>query len=291
MTDSGRTEIVAAHGNGHLRVAIFGLGEAGSEFARDLVREGLEVHAYDPGDRDTPAGVKRHAHCDGAVTAVDLVLALTPSHDAEVALRQALEKIPGTAVYADLSTAPATLKRRLGAIASDAGLLFADVSLLAPVPGRGIRTEQLVSGVGARRYVELMTPLGSPVSSVGGQPGDAASRKLLRSVVTKGIAALLIEAVRAGQAAGLDDWLWPHLVDTMAGMDEATMRRLVNGTGVHAHRRCHEMEAASDMLVELGVEPIMTRGTITSLQQAEGIGVPTLSTLATTDLCRPLGPS
>lgn len=259
-----------------MRVTLFGLGEAGTRFAVDLVAAGVEVAAFDPAGVATPAGITRFDDPVGAVRGADLILALTAAADAEAALAQALASIDPATLYADLSTAAPSLKRHLASIAAARALTFVDVALMAVVAGRGLRTPSLVAGTGADRYSSLMGPLGVPVEVVGESAGDAATRKLLRSVMMKGLAALVIEAMRAADAAQLSDWLWKNLVDEITAGDETLLARLVTGTGVHAERRLHEMEACQALLEGLGVEPVMTRSTVESLRRVPSEGVPRL---------------
>lgn len=259
------------------RIAVFGLGEAGGSIACDLARRGAQVHGYDPDTaRPTPDGVVRHDGPAGAVDAVDAVLGVTAAADAETAVTQALDAIPGTAVYADLSTAAPEQKVRLDAHAQRRSLAFVDVALMSTVPGKGMATPQLVAGSGVDRYLDLLAGLDLTAVPVGDRPGAAATRKLLRSVVTKGLAAILIEALTAGDAAGLRDWLWEHLAAELDALDARFARRLVEGTGPHAERRWQEMEAAARMLAELGVEPRMTEATVASLRVARTAPPPRL---------------
>ena len=257
-----------------MRVGVFGLGEAGSLIAADLVDAGVEVAAYDPADVTTPPGVRRCEAPAEAVADAQAVIALTAASEATTALEQAFDEIPATAVYADFSTAAASLKRELAHRAAQRNLVFADVALLAVVPGNGIRTTALASGDGADRFSELFQPLGMPVSSLGGEAGAAATRKLLRSVFMKGLAGVMIEALEAASAADLDDWLWENLSTEIANADAALLKRLVAGTGPHAKRRLHEMEASAQLLEELGVEPVMTRGTVENLRRVLEHGLP-----------------
>lgn len=250
------------------RIAMFGLGEAGSLIATDLVTAGAEVRAYDPAAVPTPAGVSRTAVPADAVGDAELVLGLTAAADATEALEQALDAIPVGALYADLSTSAPAQERALAAAAATRGLEFADVALMSTVRGKGLGTPQLASGDGADRYARLMVPLGAPVTVVGSDPGAAATRKLLRSIFMKGMAALAVEALRAGQAADLQDWLWSHLVEELAASDGATLARLVDGTGPHARRRHEEMQAVAELLDDLGVDSAMTRAVIASLADA-----------------------
>jgi 3-hydroxyisobutyrate dehydrogenase-like beta-hydroxyacid dehydrogenase len=262
-----------------MRVAVLGLGEAGRLFAADLVAAGVEVTAFDPAPVATPAGVARSATPGGAVAGAGVVLAFTGAPDAEAALRDVLGSMAG-AIYADHSTSAPALKARLAAVAEVSGCAYVDVALMSPVPGRGLHTPALVSGAGAERYAAIMGAFGAPVELVGTRPGDASTRKLLRSVTMKGLAALVIEALRAADAAGLADWLWCDLVAEITAADDALLARFVTGTGQHAARRVHEMEASASLLESLGVEPVMTRATIDALRRAAAEGVPDVPTTA-----------
>lgn len=255
-------------------VAIFGLGEAGSLFAEDLANLGIHVNAYDPADVDTPAGVERHATPQRAVAGAEAVLSLTGGADAPTALAQAIDDIPRSALYADLSTTSVGAKRSLAETARSHQLQFVDVALMTTVPGHGLKTPALAAGAGARRYVDMFGGLGVPVERVSDIAGDASQRKLLRSVMVKGLAAVVIEAMRAAERTGESDWLWSNLAEQITDADEALLVRLVRGTGKHAARRLHEMEACAAMLEDLDVDPVLTRATVDSLRRILDDGVP-----------------
>ena len=91
-----------------------------------------------------------------------------------------------------------------------------------------------------------------PVEVVSAEPGDAATMKLLRSVFMKGLAAAAIESVEAAEAAGHAEWLRGELA---AVIGEPLLERLLVGSRAHAARRVEEMEAAAELLRELGIEP------------------------------------
>lgn len=256
----------ATDGTG-LQVCLFGLGEAGTVLADDLVKAGVEVSAYDPAEVPTPTGVVRRVHPALAVRPADVVLSATAGSDARLALLQSIDAIePGT-IYADVSTAAPGRKLELADEAVRRELDFVDVALLGVVPGRGLATPALAAGLGARRLADLLNPLGARLSPVEGPPGTATAKKLLRSVAMKGMAAVFVEAIRAGAAADDLDWVWANLADELDGADESWMRRLVTGSQRHAWRRLDEMEAAKAMLETLGVEPLMTESTVASLRR------------------------
>ena len=113
-----------------------------------------------------------------------------------------------------------------------------------------------------------------PVDSLGGRAGEAATRKLLRSVFMKGLAGVMIEALQAADRAGLSEWLWDNLTTEIAEADASLVYRLVSGTAPHARRRLHEMEASVQLLEELGVDVVMTRGTVENLRRVMKHGLP-----------------
>jgi 3-hydroxyisobutyrate dehydrogenase-like beta-hydroxyacid dehydrogenase len=235
-------------------IAVLGLGEAGSLIAADLVAAGADVRGYDP--RVTPGeGIAARAGEADAVRDAGLVLSVNSSHDALTALENALPALrPGT-VWADLNTASPGTKQALVRRLEGLDVPVVDVALMSPVPGKGLRTPMLVSGEGAARYAEVLTALGAQVEVQAGPAGEAISRKLLRSVFYKGLAAAVVEALTAADAAGCGEWLRGNISAELAAFDERTIDRLVEGSHRHARRRADEMTAAAEQLTELGVRP------------------------------------
>jgi 3-hydroxyisobutyrate dehydrogenase-like beta-hydroxyacid dehydrogenase len=247
-----------------LVIAVLGLGEAGSLIARDLVAAGVQVRGYDPAVTAAEPLINTASEADAALGA-QLVLSVNSAKAAVDALTAGLPGLrraegPGPrpdVLWADLNTASPGIKQKLASLAEQAGVVFADVAMMAPVPGRGLRVPMLASGTGAARYAAALAPLGADIGVLDGPAGLAASRKLLRSVFYKGMAAAIVEALDAARATGHERWLHDHIAAELAAMDRATLERMTDGTRRHAVRRAAEMEAAAEMLAELGVPPVM----------------------------------
>jgi 3-hydroxyisobutyrate dehydrogenase-like beta-hydroxyacid dehydrogenase len=239
----------------NLRVAVIGLGEAGSAIAADLVAAGVEVVGWDPVVDEPPQAGQRAGSAVAAVANATAVLSVNAAAVAMDVARELAPALSPNQLYADLNTAAPGLKVQLAGVIQPSGALFVDVALMAPVPGRGLRTPGLASGPGAARFVDLFRGLGMPVHMVGREPGAAAARKLLRSVFMKGMAAAAIESLAAARAEGCEEWLHGELAEVCQGADAALLERLLAGSRRHASRRRHEMDAAAEMLTELGVEP------------------------------------
>jgi 3-hydroxyisobutyrate dehydrogenase-like beta-hydroxyacid dehydrogenase len=141
------------------------------------------------------------------------------------------------------------------------------VALLGSVPLRGLRTPALASGSGAAAFAELFRPFGMPVEVVEGGAGAAATRKLVRSVFMKGLAAAALESVRAAEAAGCEEWLRGEIAGVLDGPGEPLLERLLAGSRLHAERRMLEMEGAADLLRDLGVEPRVAAASVGWLEE------------------------
>lgn len=237
-----------------LVIAVLGLGEAGSALARDLAAVGASVRGWDPVVKDVPT-ITMVSGIAEAVPGAQLILSVNA---ASVALDVARDSVPYLGpgqIFADLNTAAPALKESLHHVIQPTGALFADVALMAPVPGRGLKTPSLVSGPGARRYAELLSPLGAPVHVVDERPGSAAARKLLRSVFMKGLAAAVLEGLAAAERMGWGDWYREEVARTLTESDAALVDRLIQGSRRHARRRVGEMLAAAELLLSVGVTP------------------------------------
>jgi 3-hydroxyisobutyrate dehydrogenase-like beta-hydroxyacid dehydrogenase len=237
-------------------IAVLGFGEAGSLLARDLVAAGATVRGYDP-KVTAPAGVAGAGSDAEAVAGASLVLSVNSAGDALDALEASLDALSAGVVWVDLNTAAPTVKQRLAEVGGQRGIAVTDVAMMAPVPGKGLRVPMLASGDGAASAAQALRAYGADIEVLAGPAGLAATRKLLRSVFYKGMAASIIEALEAADAAGLRDWLTGHIAEDLAKQDAATLTRIVTGTRQHAARRGHEMAAAAEMLSDLGVDPVM----------------------------------
>jgi 3-hydroxyisobutyrate dehydrogenase-like beta-hydroxyacid dehydrogenase len=238
-------------------IAVLGLGEAGSLIAEGLVRAGARVRGFDPRVRGV-AGVSDAADGADACRGADLVLSVNSAADALDALQQGLPGCASGTVWADLNTAAPSQKQALTA-AAGTRVTVVDVALMAPVPPRGLGTPMIASGPAAPAFAAALRPFGAEVEVLDGPVGAAATRKLLRSVFYKGLAAAVLEALAAARAAGLDDWLRGDLAQELTRADGSTVERLVEGSHRHAVRRAHEMQAAARLLDDLGVPARVSR--------------------------------
>jgi 3-hydroxyisobutyrate dehydrogenase-like beta-hydroxyacid dehydrogenase len=253
------------------RIAILGLGEAGRIFATDLGAV-ADVVGYDPAWTGDPSGFAVASSVAEAVHDADVILLLTSGQIATRVFDSVVDHVRTDAIYADLSSSSPAQKKGLSERADAAGFRFADVTLLAPVPRQRTATPAQAAGSGADEVAKIMNPLGMRVEPIGPVAGDAAARKLLRSIVIKGLTALMIEGLRTADSLDLLDWFSDHIDETLTSLDTAFIRRLIEGTSSHSERRVHEMLATVEMIEAVGGKPFMAQATARVLETApEGI--------------------
>ena len=254
------------------RITIMGLGEAGSIYARDLAAAGADVRGFDPFRAAVEPGVPRQDDLRAAVRGADLVMSLVGADSATTAAQWAVDAVDGRPVFADLNTADPQTKSAVEAIAAGRGIPTADIAVLAPVPRARLATPLLASGGAADAVAALLAEFGVPVEVLAGPVGDAARRKLLRSVFMKGVAAVIVEALEASRADGLEEWMKAQIAEEFGTPGTDEVDRLLEGTYRHARRREHEMRDVLAMLEASGHPADMTRATVTWFQRivAEG---------------------
>ena len=193
-----------------VRIALLGLGEAGSEIARDLVAARRRRARLRPEGRRSADGVPPASSEADAVGDADVVLSANSSHDAMTGAGQRPARRCAPAPSGPTSTPPRRgLKERAGRRCGRPGR--AGGRRRAHVAGarqRACARRCWCPGRAADRYAEILAGLGADVDGPAGhRRATAISRKLLRSVFYKGLAAAVVEALRGAEAAGCADWL------------------------------------------------------------------------------------
>jgi 3-hydroxyisobutyrate dehydrogenase-like beta-hydroxyacid dehydrogenase len=135
--------------------------------------------------------------------------------------------------------------------------VFVDVAIMRPVPGLAEKVPMGVAGTGATKFVELLQPFGLDLEYVSEVPGEAAARKLIRSILAKGMAGVIIDTLWAAESMGLQEWAYEEILREFDTSSAATAKRYLSGTAQHVKRRQIEMLDVVEMLNESGYESTM----------------------------------
>lgn len=251
-----------------MRIAILGLGEAGSHFARDLAELGIRVQGWDPNPlRPLPAEFVLAANNAEAVKGADFIFSVNLSTVSEEVAHEILPVLQPWQVFLEMNTSAPDKKQTIAEILQSSGVQFVDLAIMAPVPPTGIRTPMLAAGSGAALFQEKMADYPMQIEVLpDAAVGTAAELKLLRSIVYKGIAGVIYEAVEVGRVFGQEAYIREQIRSIIGGKDEL-IDRFVNGTYTHAARRREEMAAVVEMLEAQQLDPLMSKATRDQLEK------------------------
>jgi 3-hydroxyisobutyrate dehydrogenase-like beta-hydroxyacid dehydrogenase len=251
------------------RIAFIGFGEVGSIMGGDLSAAGCEVRAYDtlgelPDQRaqlalrakqsgvtlaDSPASAVRDAEL--------IVCAVTASATRAAAESVAASMVPGL-LYLDVNSASPATKISCAQIIQARGGYYIESAVMTSVPPYRIKAPMLLGGPYAERFAPALASLGFAVKCVADKYGVASSIKLCRSVIIKGLEALVIESFTAARACSVEGAVLDSLKETFPQIDwERQADYFFSRVIQHGKRRAEEMRASAEMLEDLGLQGTM----------------------------------
>jgi 3-hydroxyisobutyrate dehydrogenase-like beta-hydroxyacid dehydrogenase len=254
-----------------LKIGFIGFGEAGFNIARGLRGAGVfQISAYDINTHTPGLGEKitRRSQesevrlCESPAelaASSDILLSTVTANRAAEAADQTAPFLAARHIYADLNSISPSLKRSIGEVVASRGARFVEAAIMSPVPPHGHRAPMFLGGAHAQALVDLLTPYGMKLEVISDQIGAASATKMCRSIVVKGLEALLLECVLAAVPYGADERVFATLAESFPGMDWKRLASYMIGRVVeHGERRARELEEVASTLRDIGVEPIMT---------------------------------
>ena len=258
-----------------ISVGFIGFGEAGSTIARGLRSAGVDrIFAYDIKRHTPDFGPRILARAAEAQTtlvespaalaaACDIILSTVTSSSSLDAAKQTVAFLASRHTYADLNSVSPALKQEIDRLVRASGASFVEVAVMAPVQPYGHTVPMLLGGAGANAFAETMRPFGMRMDVLeGANVGSAAAVKMCRSIVVKGLEALLFECVMAATKFDADGLVFASLRETWPGIDWKKLADYTSGrVVVHGERRAREMEEVAETLKAIGIDPIMAEAT------------------------------
>ncbi len=245
-------------------VGLVGYGEVGRILAEDLRARDVEVHAHDvvadPLRRGhaEDLGVVWHADHAGLAGTVDLVIcAVTASQD-EQAARATAAGLGGGSFFVDMNSASPGAKATAAEFVEAAGGRYVEGAVMTSVPPHRLAVPMLLGGPHARDCEPVMQALSfSQAVFHDERLGVASATKLCRSVMVKGLEAMVVESFTAARSYGVEDAVVASLYETFPGIDwETQASYFFQRAIVHGRRRSEEMFEAARTVREAGLEPL-----------------------------------
>jgi 3-hydroxyisobutyrate dehydrogenase-like beta-hydroxyacid dehydrogenase len=251
------------------RIGIVGYGEVGKTFALGLKPQVAQVAAWDLKFVDEAGtaharqhGIRACASMQELCAASDLVISAVTASNTLAVAQEAARFLPAGTVFLDLNSAsPGTKQECAGAIDAR-GAFYVEAGVMTSVPPYGIKVPMLLGGAKAMELAQVLTGWGMDARAVSDRLGVASAIKMCRSVMIKGLEALVIEAYSTARAYGVEDHVLPTLQETFPSIDWSQQGGYFFSRVVqHGQRRAEEMREAANTVREAGFEPLMTAST------------------------------
>jgi 3-hydroxyisobutyrate dehydrogenase-like beta-hydroxyacid dehydrogenase len=266
------------------RLCVIGFGEAGQAIAAGLREAGVEriaawdiLFPKDEGARLKQAGEKMGARlatsAADAVANSDIIVAAVTASSSLEAAQSVAPHISGNPYYLDINSVSPGRKKDTARLL-EGSARYVDVAILAPIHPKRHQTPLLLAGPHAQAVMPLLIDeLEMQGAIASDEIGAAAALKMIRSVMIKGIEALTAECFMAAQRAGIVEEVAASLKNNYPGLDwpsviDYNLERMAS----HGIRRADEMEQSAVTLTELGIAPLMTRGTVARQRELGELG-------------------
>src|SRR5579863_1277057 len=254
-------------------VGLIGYGEVGRILAEDLRQQEVKVAAYDIKLRSDQSGgaLRDHAgqhgvtltasHADLAAQSDFIVSAVTASQAVPVAKACAAAVKQG-AWYLDFNSASPGAKQRAAALIDAAGGRYVEGAVMTSVPPYRIKVPLLLGGSDAAALAPQLVELGFVAKVASDKLGVASAVKMCRSVMVKGLEAMVIESFTTARAYGVEDAVLASLKETFPSIDWEKQGAYVFQRVIeHGRRRSEEVREVAETVREAGLEPWSASGT------------------------------
>ena len=272
--------------NKELTLGFIGFGEAAFGITMGLKSEGFKhITSYDKAYQQSPqskiiieraktAEIELLPSVEKVLEVSDMVISATSASEAVNVANAAAPFLSKDDIFVDVNAACPDTIIEASNILKKTDCIFVDVAMMADVKSNRHKVPMFVSGPGAERFENLMSPYGMNIKIVGQETGQASAMKMIRSVFTKGMEALLMETFTASQKYRIVDLTMANLAKSMDSTPfEKRASVLLGKTAIHSARRIHEMEDVIKTLNSLGVDPVMSRATLENFVRIERLGL------------------
>jgi len=267
------------------RICFIGFGEAGQTISRGLLGEAKPaIRAYDilfgqpagapleAAARGLGVGLARD-HAD-AVREADLVFLTVTASSSLQAAKSCLPGLRKGQLFLDMNSVSPQRKIETAALVAPTGAAYVDVAVMAPAAPYLHKVPCLIGGPGAAALAPRAAALGMKMEFVSPEVGQASAIKMFRSVVVKGLEALLVESMTASAEYGVEARVLASLQETWPGIDwEKLAGYMIERVVSHGKRRAAEMREVSATLESIGMEPTMAAASAVRQQWIADLGV------------------
>ncbi len=253
-------------------IGFIGYGEVGRILSEDLRAQGLSVSAFDIKlgtaaeaplrEHASRFGVRLAASAAELAAGADFVVSAVTASQAVAVAQACAGALRAGVFFLDFNSASPGAKQRAGRLIDTAGGRYVEGAVMTSLPPYRIRVPLLLGGAHAPALQPLLAELGFDAKAVSEHLGVASATKMCRSIMIKGLEAMVIESFTTARAYGVEREVLASLAETFPGIDwekqgDYFFMRVIQ----HGRRRAEEMREVAQTVREAGLEPWSASGT------------------------------
>ncbi len=253
-------------------IALIGYGEVGKILAEDLRARGEAVTAFDLKlGGESGNAMRAHAAQHGvalaaspadAVREAELIVSAVTASQAVPVAQACAGGIARGAFFLDFNSASPGAKCRAAQIVNASGGRYVEGAVMTSVPPYRIQVPLLLGGPDAAALEPVLAGLGFAPKVASDRLGVASATKMCRSVMIKGLEAMVIESFTAARHYGVEDAVIASLRETFPAIDwEKQAAYFFQRVIEHGRRRSEEVREVAQTVREAGLEPWSAAGT------------------------------
>lgn len=255
------------------RIGMLGLGEVGVRLVEDLLQHTqAEILVWDKQfahPESKPIAHLKSLAGNPRVIAVEappqlgqacLVLSAVTAQQAIDAAEAVLPGLQYNAWFVDLNSVSPITKQTLARMVAVKSGRFVEAAVMSPIDPQRIASPILLAGPNAETFLAVGHELGfSGMTFCSSEYGKAAATKMCRSVMIKGMEALVTESMLAAKYYGVEDAVLTSLNNLFPRSDWSEYARyLISRSLLHGVRRAEEMREVTETVRDAGIEPWMS---------------------------------
>lgn len=260
-------------------VCLIGFGEVGQTLAADLKAAGVSVitvfdTAFEDPTSEPSVAVSKESviafrTAEKAATEADLVISAVTAAETVSAAKSVTGGIKKNALYLDMNSASPNTKQEAATVIEEAGARYVEAAVMSPIHPKRIAVPLLIGGPHMEAFLSTVKGLGFNPHIGSETIGTASATKMCRSVMIKGVEALVAESLLAARHYGVDETVLASLSNILPADDWTELARYMLSRSLeHGTRRAEEMTEVAKTVSEAGIEPLMSQAASTRQEWA-----------------------
>ncbi|MET0534921.1 MAG: DUF1932 domain-containing protein [Steroidobacter sp.] len=252
------------------RVCLLGFGEVGQALVADFRSAGVSaLTTYDvlfsdansaPARVAAAADVRIEKDAKQAVADADLVVCAVTAAQDLAAARSVAGAMKRATYFLDVNSVSPGVKQQAAAIVEAGGARYVEAAIMSPIAPKRIASPMLLGGPRAAEFLPLARKLGFAGAEVfSDEVGKASAAKMCRSVMIKGMEALLTESLLAARHYGVEQTVIDSLRNLFPVENWPVLARyMISRSLIHGRRRAEEMREVAQTVADVGLKPHMS---------------------------------